>query len=65
MRPFRSGLASSPSPTCTTRSPRTARTAPPCRDVAVAHLMSEAGRTLDADVVAAMLGLIRLDAGAA
>ena len=35
------------------------------RDVAVAHLISEAGRTLDADVVAALLGLIHLDAGAA
>jgi two-component system, response regulator RpfG len=33
------------------------------RDVALAHLIGEAGRTLDADVVAALLGLVHLDAG--
>jgi len=33
------------------------------RDVVVAHLIAEAGRTLDADVVAALLGILRLDAG--
>jgi len=30
--------------------------------VVVAHLIAEAGRTLDADVVAALLGILRLDA---
>jgi putative nucleotidyltransferase with HDIG domain len=34
------------------------------KEVAVAHLIAEAGRTLDADVVAALLGILRLDAGA-
>ena len=33
------------------------------RDVALAHLIGEAGRTLDADVVAALLELVHLDAG--
>jgi HD-GYP domain-containing protein (c-di-GMP phosphodiesterase class II) len=34
------------------------------RDAALAHLAAEAGRTLDPDVVAAMLGLVRLDESA-
>jgi HD-GYP domain-containing protein (c-di-GMP phosphodiesterase class II) len=31
------------------------------RDAALAHLSAEAGRTLDADVIGALLGLVRLD----
>jgi HD-GYP domain-containing protein (c-di-GMP phosphodiesterase class II) len=31
------------------------------RDAALAHLTAEAGRTLDADIVGALLGLVRLD----
>jgi HD-GYP domain-containing protein (c-di-GMP phosphodiesterase class II) len=31
------------------------------RDAALAHLGAEAGRTLDADVIGALLGLVRLD----
>jgi HD-GYP domain-containing protein (c-di-GMP phosphodiesterase class II) len=41
-------------------SDRPYRPALPCA-AALAHLTAEAGRTLDADVVAALLGLVRLD----
>jgi HD-GYP domain-containing protein (c-di-GMP phosphodiesterase class II) len=34
------------------------------RDTALAYLIAEAGRTLDGDVVAALLGLVHLDAPA-
>ena len=33
------------------------------RDTALAYLVTEAGRTLDADVVAALLGLVHVEEG--